>query len=306
MKNYVHGYSGKENKRLYDQAGTLTEILHGVDPFTAGRAMNRNGTWRAGARPYITVRKDIRAAREPGAYKSIIYSNGSKVLEAGCGVGAQTIILAKNSPRARFTSVDLSPDSLEKAAGLVKNYGISNVEFRMADIYDLPFEDNTFDHVFVCFVLEHLKDPIEALKNIKKVLKKDGTITVIEGDHETSLFWPYSEAAMKTIRCLIDIQKRFGGDSLIGRRLYPLLKQAGFRDISVIPRPVYADCGRPHMVDGFTKKTYIAMVEGVKKQAIDYKMISRKEWDKGINDLKKSTKPGGMFYYTFFKGVALK
>jgi SAM-dependent methyltransferase len=266
MKNYVHGYSGKEHQRLYDQAGTLTELLH-------------EGT---------------------------VYPKGSKVLEAGCGVGAQTIILAKNSPGARFTSIDISIDSLEKTRKLLQKCRMPNVECRMGDIYDLPFHDNTFDHVFVCFVLEHLKEPIKALKNLKKVLKKGGTITAIEGDHETSLFWPYSEAAMKTIRCLIDIQKRLGGDSLIGRRLYPLLKQAGFRNIEVIPRPVYADEGRPRMVDGFTKKTYIAMVEGVKKQAIDYKMISKREWDKGINDLKKSAKPGGVFYYTFFKGIAVK
>lgn len=289
MKNYVHGYSGKENQRLYDQAGTLTEILHGVDPNvgTAHRAVQKMG--RAVRVPYTTI-----------------YPRGSKVLEAGCGVGAQTIILAKNSPGAKITSVDLSPESLEKARALAGKCRVKNVDFRMGDIYDLPFADNTFDHVFVCFVLEHLKDPVKALKNLKKVLKKGGTITVIEGDHETSLFWPYSHAAMKTIRCLIDIQKRFGGDSLIGRRLYPLLKQAGFRNIEVIPRPVYADEGRPRMVEGFTKKTYIAMVEGVKKQAIDYGMISRREWDKGIKDLRKSSKSGGVFYYAFFKGIACK
>lgn len=266
MKNYVHGYSVKEHQRLYDQAGTLTELLH-------------EGTF---------------------------YPKGSKVLEAGCGVGAQTVILAKNSPGAKFTSIDISPESLEKARGLVRKYQVPNVKCQTGDIFDLPFEDNSIDHIFVCFVLEHLKEPVKALKNLKKVLKKGGTITVIEGDHETSLFWPYSEAAMKTIRCLIDIQKRMGGDSLIGRRLYPLLKQAGFRDISVIPRPVYADESRPAMVDGFTKKTYIAMVEGVKKQAIEYGLISKNAWDKGIKDLKRSAKPGGVFYYTFFKGIGFK
>jgi SAM-dependent methyltransferase len=291
MKNYVHGYSGKEHQRLYDQAGTLTEILHGIDP-NVGTAHLRCPTGgRAGARTYI---------------ERTIYPKGSKVLEAGCGVGAQTIILAKNNPKASITSVDIFPESLEKARKLIRKCRVRNVEFRIGDIYDLPFHDNTFDHIFVCFVLEHLKEPVKALKNLKKVLKKGGTITVIEGDHETSLFWPYSDAAMKTIRCLIDVQKRLGGDSLIGRRLYPLLKQAGFRDINVVPRPVYADEGRPRMVDGFTKKTYIAMVEGVKKQALDYGMISKREWDKGIKDLKKSAKAGGEFYYTFFKGMAFK
>jgi SAM-dependent methyltransferase len=290
MKNYVHGYSGKEHQRLYDQAGTLTELLHGV-PCNVGTG-------------HSFCPKLGRAVRVP--YMSTIYPNGSKVLEAGCGVGAQTVILAKNSPKAKITSIDISPESLEKARGLLRKHEVRNVKCEVADIYDLPYENKTFDHIFICFVLEHLKEPVKALKNLKKVLKKGGTITVIEGDHETSLFWPYSDAAMKTIRCLIEVQKRLGGDSLIGRRLYPLLKQAGFRDISVIPRPVYAGEGRPRMVDGFTKKTYIAMVEGVKKQALDFGLISKKAWDKGIKDLKKSAKPGGVFYYTFFKGMAYK
>lgn len=266
MGKYVHGYSRKENKRLYDQAGTLTALLH-------------EGT---------------------------VYAKGNKVLEAGCGVGAQTVILAKNSPLASITSIDISKISLDEAKKLADRNKIKNVKFEAADIFNLSFENNHFDHIFVCFVLEHLKEPVKALKNLKRVLKKGGSITVIEGDHDTSMFWPYSDAAMKTIKCLIEVQKRLGGDSLIGRRLYPLLQEAGFKGIKVIPRPVYADEGRPGMVEGFTQKTYIAMVEGVKEQALDFKLINKNDWDKGIKDLKKSAEPGGMFYYTFFKGIAFK
>ncbi len=266
MRNYVHGYTKREHTRLFDQANTLTGLLHG----------------------------------------DTHYPKGSKVLEAGCGVGAQTVILAKNSPGALIISMDISSESLDKARSLIKKSRINNVEFRIADIFDLPFEDNTFDHVFVCFVLEHLREPIKALKNLKKVLKKEGTLTVIEGDHETSLFYPESKDAMKTIRCLIDIQKKLGGDSLIGRRLYPLLKKAGFNNINISPRFVYADESRPKMTEGFTKKTYIAMVKGVEKQAIACGMIDKKTWNKGIRDLSKSARKGGVFCYTFFKGTAEK
>ncbi len=266
MKKYVHGYSKKENNRLYDQAGTLTGLLHG----------------------------DTR------------YKKGESVLEAGCGVGAQTLILAKNSPSVDITSIDFSYESLDKARQLIKKNKITNVKFLHADIFDLPFDDNTFDHVFVCFVLEHLKEPVKALKCMKKTLKKGGTITVIEGDHDTSLFYPFSEAAMKTIKCLIDLQAKMGGNSLIGRELYPLLKKAGFKDVDISPRFVYADASKPAMVDGFTKKTYIAMVKGVKEQAISSGMINRKMWDKGIKDLNKTAGKYGVFCYTFFKGIAVK
>jgi len=140
---YVHGYSEREALRLHDQATTLEELLH----------------------------------------SDTHYQPREKVLEAGCGIGAQTVILSKNSPDADITSIDISENSLKLAMQRAKEHGVSNVTFRQADIFDLPFEDESFDHVFVCFVLEHLEQPLEALKKLMRVLKKDGTITVIEGDH---------------------------------------------------------------------------------------------------------------------------
>ena len=82
-------------------------------------------------------------------------------------MGAQTVTLAQRSPGARFTSVDVSPESLAEAERKAGEAGIENVEFRQADIFDLPFEAESFDHVFVCFVLEHLSQPVEALETCR-------------------------------------------------------------------------------------------------------------------------------------------
>ena len=103
---------------------------------------------------------------------------------------------------------------------------------------------------------------------------------------------------------MVDIQAEIGGDALIGRRLYPLLAQAGFKDIAVSPRMVYVDSSRPQLVDGFTIKTFIAMVEGVRSQAIARDMIDLDSWEKGIRDLYRTTESDGVFCYTFFKAVA--
>jgi hypothetical protein len=97
-----------------------------------------------------------------------------------------------------------------------------------------------------------------------------------------------------------------GGDSLIGRRLYPILADAGFSDIHISPRMVYVDYSKPGYVEGFTKNTFIAMVEGVKDEAIRSNMIDDETWQKGIQDLYRTTAQDGTFCYTFFKGVARK
>ena len=263
---YVHGYSAREDQRLRDQAQTLAELLH----------------------------------------QDTVYPAGSRVLEAGCGVGAQTVILARNNPGALFTSVDLSPASVAAAKAATGRAGISNVTFQPADIFKLPFPRASFEHVFVCFVLEHLQEPVKALRCLKTVLKPGGTLTVIEGDHGSTLFHPHSDPAWKTIRCLIDLQAQAGGDALIGRRLFPVVRAAGFRKAVVSPRLVYVDASRPAWVEGFTRSTYIAMVEGVRDRALAAGLIGRVAWDKGIAELKASAGSNGVFCYTFFKAVAVK
>lgn len=266
MQDYVHGYSEKESYRLSDQASTLAKLLH----------------------------HDIR------------YPAENCVLEAGCGIGAQTIILARNNPDTQFISIDISKDSIAKAKALMQADKIKNVTFHQADLFNLPFEEEKFDHVFICFVLEHLQNPTNALIRLGKVLKKGGSITVIEGDHGSFYCYPESKEAMLTVKCLIDIQAQLKGNSLVGRQLFPLLNNAGFQDINISPRMVYVDSSKPDLVEGFSRKTFIAMVEGVQEQAIAFKLIDKKTWNKGVNDLYRATEDDGTFCYTFFKGKAVK
>jgi hypothetical protein len=92
----------------------------------------------------------------------------------------------------------------------------------------------------------------------------------------------------------------------MGRRLYPLLAEAGFADVRVSPRMVYADGSRPRLVEGFSKNTFIAMVEGVRDQALALGLVDERMWEKGIADMYRATEPDGTFCYTFFKGVAIR
>jgi len=255
---YVHGYSALETRRLGDQADTLAELLHG----------------------------------------DTAYPPGSRVLEVGCGVGAQTVHLVASSPDADLTAVDVSAESLAVARARVGE----RVTWHQADLFALPFPDNTFDHLFVCFVLEHLAEPTAALHALHRVLRPGGTLTVIEGDHGSAYFHPHSALAARTVESLVRLQP---GDALIGRRLHPLLTTAGYRDVTVTPRVVYADDSRPELVDGFTRDTFVAMIEPVRAEAIAAGLMTEAEWDEGIADLRRTADPGGTFNYTFFKATAL-
>jgi ubiquinone/menaquinone biosynthesis C-methylase UbiE len=234
------------------------------------------------------------------------YPAGSIVLEAGCGVGAQTVTLARNSPGASFVSIDLSAQSIVQAKGAIDASGLDNVIFQQADMFHLQFKPESFDHIFVCHVLEHLPNPKKALIELKGLIKAGGTITVIEGDHGSTYFYPDSEDAHTAIQCQVELQRRAGGNANIGRTLYPLLQLAGFGAVRVSPRMVYVDSSRPNLVEGFTKNTFTAMIEGVRTPALAAGIVDADTFDKGIRDLYRTAKTDGVFCYTFFKAVGVK
>ena len=270
--DYVHGYSEREAERLHDQANTLRELLH------------HDSRWPP----------------------------GSLVLEGGTGVGATTAFFAEDNPDVRFVSLDSSGDSLVQAGQdlarlRVNNPSLGNVRLVRGDLYRLPFPPETFDHVTVCFVLEHLTRPQAALAELMRVLKTGGTLTATEGDHGSCYFHPETPAARAAWNCLIRVQAALGADSCIGRRLYPLLTGAGLRQVRAGPRTVYCDASRPVWMDGFVKKTIIPMVEGVREAALAAGYIDEATWKQGIADLHQTGgAPQGTFNYQFFKAVGVK
>ncbi len=267
MSEYVHGYSPRETQRLQEQSGILEELLHS-DTF---------------------------------------YSAGSKVLEAGCGVGGQTVILTRRSSDADFTSIDISTKSLSEAKAQIDREGITNVRFRQANITELSFDDESFDHVFVCFVLEHLSKPLDALAELKRVLKPGGTITAIEGDHGSCFWYPETPDSLHVWDCMIKAQQYLGHDPLIGRRVYPLLDKAGFQVHDVSPKWVYTDSSTPELMDGVVNKIIVPMTQTAREQSFELGLVDQDTWEKGIIDLKNvAIDPEGTFFYTWFKGVATK
>lgn len=261
--DYVHGYCTTEGMRLQDQATALAELLH----------------------------------------RDTVFPHGRFVLEAGCGVGAQTVEIARRSPGARILSVDVHPDSLRTAEATVRAAGFGGVAFRQADLMTDSFPEGPFDHVFLCFVLEHLRDPRTAVQKMLAVLRPGGTLTVIEGDHGSVLMWPHSDDSLRAVRCQVELQRRCGGDAEIGRRLYPLLQSAGGRRVNVSPRFVYADSSHPELQQGFTLDTFTAMLTGVRDAALGADLVDAEAWARGIAGLQRTAAPDGVFCYTFFRAT---
>jgi len=264
--DYVHGYQQREAERLRDQAGILANLLH----------------------------------------QDTLFPAGSRVLEVGCGVGAQTAIIARLNPQTRFVSIDRAASSLTLARASLLSAGITNVELQQADLFALPFTPESFDHVFVCFVLEHLAQPHQALALLHPMLRRGGSIIVIEGDHGSTLFHPDATEAHAVIECQMELQRRAGGDAAIGRKLHPLLRSAGFNSVEVTPRMAYADGSRPQWQEEFTRRTFTAMIEGIRESALSAALCDSHTFETGVRQLHRTAEIDGIFCYTFFKAVGTR
>lgn len=264
---YVHGYSVRETQRLYEQADILEEILH-------------TGT---------------------------AYPAGAKVLEAGCGVGGQTRLLVRRSPDALFTCIDVSERSLATARRLKARAGFNQVAFQREDICRLGLADRSFDHIFVCFVLEHLADPVGALVELRRVLAQGGTITAIEGDHGSCFWHPETPASRAGWNGLIDAQRNLGHDPNVGRRLTPLLTEAGYEVQTCQPRWLYADRLKPALRDGMVNHIIVPMVQSAETQILTDRLVPKDIFEQGVRDLSRvDMVDEGTFFYTWFKAVAKK
>ncbi len=262
---YVHGYSERETQRLYEQAEILEDIIHCGTQFPAG----------------------------------------SRVLEAGCGVGAQTRLLVKRNPQTVFSCIDISEKSLATAERLKDKSGFENVTFQQANIHKLVFDDESFDHIFVCFVLEHLDDPVAALMELKRMLRPGGTITCIEGEHGSCFWHPETPESIAAWNGLIVAQRAQGHDPNIGRRLTPLLTEAGFEMRTCEPTWLYADKLKPELRDGMVNHIIVPMVQSSEKQILEDNLVPADIYQKGIADLLRVDEiEEGTFFYTWFKAIA--
>jgi ubiquinone/menaquinone biosynthesis C-methylase UbiE len=190
MTGYVHGYGSPEQERLVEQAEHWRHRLI------------RDGT-----------------QLEPG----------TRLLEVGCGVGAVLAVLGREFPGVSLTGVDIEPKQLDYARGHLERAGVEAALVR-ADAHDLPFEDESFDHVWTMWFLEHVADPPAVLCEARRVLVAGGTITAIEVDYSTCRAEPSTPAIEALFRSMVQGMAASGWSDA-GTRLPGWLREAGFSDI---------------------------------------------------------------------------
>ena len=153
---------------------------------------------------------------------------GMSLLDVGCGPGSITLGLGAVVSPGNAVGVDLEPGLIEQAKAMASEAEINNVEFQVANIYDLPFDDGQFDVVFTSAILEHLADPVGALRSLKRVLKPGGIAAMIQTDWGDPFIVPESKALSRFLELFEAGFNRNGGSLNRGRYLRANMQEAGF------------------------------------------------------------------------------
>lgn len=156
---------------------------------------------------------------------------GMKLLDCGCGPGTITLGFAALIAPGTVTGTDIGSSQIRIARENALKQEISNVNFLEGNIYNLPFEDNSFDAAFSHAVLEHLQEPIKALQELFRVLKSGGVLGVRNPDWGGFLIAPSTPELDQAIEYYKRLQQHNGGNPYVGRNLRALLREAGFTGI---------------------------------------------------------------------------
>jgi len=190
MTDYVHGYGTREQERLVEQAEHWRHRL-----ISDGTTLDP----------------------------------GTRLLEIGCGVGAVLVVLGEEFPGVRLHGVDIEPKQLEYARAHLGRAGVE-ATLTQADATALPFGDESFDHVWMMWFLEHIPAPPAVLREARRVLAPNGVITAIEVDYSTCRAEPSTPAFEALIAAMVQGMAAAGWSDA-GTRLPEWLREAGFHDI---------------------------------------------------------------------------
>ena len=223
----------------------------------------------------------------------------SAVLEVGSGLGVLAEEVARRVREGEVYGVEYSPEQLAQVAG-----SLPNLHFMQADAHQLEFEDDRFDVVYCRYVLEHVADPLQVLKEMRRVLKPQGKVFVQENNILVNVFYPECPRFDALWRAFAVLQERLGGDALIGKKLFPLLKQAGFKDIKLSIQPEIHHSGKPSFRPWIENQ--IGNVLGAARELEAYHLATAAEIQEAIDEVRSLVErddAGAFFYWNRASGV---
>ncbi len=243
---------------------------------------------------------------EQSVYENVDLSGVDKLLEVGCGVGAQSEILLRRFPGISLTGVDLSESQLAGANVALEKLGFAQGRwnFLKQDACAMTLKAQSFDGAFLCWILEHASEPARVLSETRRMLRPGAVVYITEVMNSSFFLEPYSPALWKYWMAFNDYQYELGGDPFVGAKLGNLLLSTGFRDIETNIKSWHLDNRHPikreEMITYWSNLLWSASEQLIVANVVDEDLVATaKEEMKRV-----ATDPNAVFFYSFVQARA--
>jgi ubiquinone/menaquinone biosynthesis C-methylase UbiE len=172
-----------------------------------------------------------RTAASSAAYLLPLLSPGLELLDVGCGPGSITLDLAEAVAPGRVRGIEIAEDALRTARASAGERGVE-VEFAAGDVYRLDDPDDSYDVTHAHQVLQHLSDPVAALREMRRVTRPGGVVAVRDADYAAFTWWPADERLDAWLELYRAVAHGNDAEPDAGRRLLAWAHQAGFTDVT--------------------------------------------------------------------------
>jgi ubiquinone/menaquinone biosynthesis C-methylase UbiE len=173
-----------------------------------------------------------RTAENSAAYLLPHLRPGGSLLDVGCGPGTITADLADRVAPGRVTAVEVTATALDLARAEVARRGVTNVDFAVSDVHALDFPDDSFDVVHAHQVLQHVADPVRALRELRRVCRPGGVVAVRDADYAAFTWYPLLPELDEWMSLYQRTARANGGEPDAGRRLLAWARAAGFSEVT--------------------------------------------------------------------------
>jgi ubiquinone/menaquinone biosynthesis C-methylase UbiE len=195
--------------------------------------MTSRETYTHGYSPEQRRFLSMRSARRDADFLLPHLRPGMRVLDCGCGGGWLTVGLAEAVAPGEVVGFDRDAGQIEAAAALAAERKQANARFEVANVYELPFPDASFDAALAHTVLEHVSDPLRALKELRRVLKPGAVVGIKDPDYGSTLQEPVIALASEALSLYRRVAQHNGASPYYARGLRRLLREAGFERAAV-------------------------------------------------------------------------
>lgn len=246
------------------------------------------------------------AFAEHTVYRNIDLSEVSQLLEVGCGVGAQSAIILRRFPNLQLSGIDLNTKQLEEANTYLSTIPYAKGRFHLQemDAENMSFPAQKFDGAFLCWILEHVKDPARILNEVRRVVRPGGVVYITEVMNSSFFLDPYSPNMWKYWMAFNDYQFDGAGDPFVGAKLGNLLISVGFHRVQTEVITWHLDNRHPEK-----RRQMIAywseLLQSAMDQLIASKYTTKEIAEAAFKELAEVERnPNAVFMYSFLQAKA--